>query len=674
MAIEEIKDVQILCQKDATVLRQQNAEFLAQYPTDDAQIDYYTDLAMKLWDEFEIDGSYEIHGTRKNVQTWFANKSKQMELFRKHPYWCEEAKAIIFAREEKRHCNYGVAQNMLGDLICYIRNHKGQYCAGDDILYAIYQTIGYIQDESACTTGVVNRRFIDRFENYNSKTLPDGVRRMLKEGTKLTRFVRKCCEEYRVADGTTDVTKLEDEHEPDDRTYKSFEKYYAKFADALSDLTVRKMTVVSLNFLDFMTMSNGNSWSTCHFINSHGIFHGGDTSSSYHGQYKQGCLSYALDEPSFILYTLPTDYAGSDYYRCQKLTRMCCQYQGGILVTGKCYPNNEDALIAQYRQTLQTIIAELEGIPNMWTFSKNVSRIQSFCTTAEGANHYADYFKSSQKPTISLSSRLSIDIDSPMNIGHKAYCLHCGSSLEYSSSQWMQCDSHRQKMVCKKCGKKLVDGAYHTIGGNLYCTDCTFHCGVHNRVELRENMYGTITTKNGDVQVCAEAMELFAKCEDCGIYELKEKMLRTHNGYVCKKHSRKYQRCSFCGLYVLNKDARTNQQGNIMCENCEKLCGDKRFALVEKSEYAVGDYVVMADKDAIRRCSHDYNDHMLRYYPNRIVKIRDVLCSGDVIRVSTLGGESWSWDNNCIRCAIFGVDDAFIGKTLEQIGRQGKGK
>ena len=147
MAIEKANDIKILCQTATKTLQQQNAEFLAQYPTDDAQIDYYTGLAMRLWDEFQIDGSYEVEGTRKNVATWLNSKRKQMELFRKHPYWCEEAKAIIFAQEELRACNFETARGLLHNIRVYLYEKNKCTPQGDNVLEAIVDTLQYVHDE-----------------------------------------------------------------------------------------------------------------------------------------------------------------------------------------------------------------------------------------------------------------------------------------------------------------------------------------------------------------------------------------------------------------------------------------------------------------------------------------------------------------------------------------------
>lgn len=656
------------------VLRQKNAEFLAKYSTDKKQIDYYTALAMRLWDEFEIDGSYEIEGTRKNVEVWYRNKKAQMELFRKSPYWCEEAKSIIFEIEDNKCVDFKNAIDLLDQIRCYILKHTVETQEGDKVLRAISNSFGHLSDTSD-ELPIITSSFIEAFCYYSRRiTLTKGVERMLTKGTKITRFVRKCCEEFKINNGNVvDVTKYEDEHEPGDRTFDSFEKRYAKFADAVSSGTVKRIVLISLNFLDFMTMSNGNSWSTCHYINSNGIFHDGSGGSSYHGQYKQGCLSYALDEPSMIFYTLPVDFDGDDYYRCQKLTRMCCQYANGILITGKCYPNNQTNVIESSRSLIQKVIARAEQTDSLWTSSDNTGMIGALTQTACGSAHYQDYLKSGQHPTISLCKRHTIDFDKLMVVGHEAYCLHCGKTIGNAASGWLQCDNHRVRMVCKCCGKKIKDGErYNKINGNLYCQSCSFFCRVHNRWECATELYGTICMKDGDQQVCRDGIECLAQCVDCGVYHFKDRMLHTTNGYACKKHVRKYTKCDFCGLYVLNKDKHVTDNGSEYCKGCaatiERM--SEGISTVRKEEYHVGDYVVVADD--VSDDSNGVNDIMQSYYPGRIVRVVRSRCgSYGFTRVPEDHHEDgrWHWDASSIKCAIIGVDDSYIGKKLSELVR-----
>ena len=289
--MENTTSIEVLAKTTTEMLRIKNAEFLSKYPTDDSQIDYYTELARKVFDEFEIDGTHEVEGTRKNVATWFYNKKSLMELFRKHPYWDEEAKAIVFLQDELREVDYNNAYRLFGKLVDYIYHRYGDE-GWDKACIGIYYTLMEMHDNEEPEESTITEEFIKRFKSYVEPTdISKSVKRMLRVGTKITKFARKCFTEYQRPTGEiVDVTTLVDYHEADDRTYNSFDKMYAKFADALSELVIQKITLVSLHFCDFMTMSNGNSWSSCHFINSHNIFHESNT-SSYSGCYKQGCLS-----------------------------------------------------------------------------------------------------------------------------------------------------------------------------------------------------------------------------------------------------------------------------------------------------------------------------------------------------------------------------------------------
>ena len=667
--MEMTQEIKINAQTTEEMLRAQNEEFLAKYPTDDAQIDYYTDLAMKLYAEFQIDGTYRKLGVRKNVATWFEHKQRQMNLFRKHPYWSEEAKAIIFMQTEKREINYIAAATRLWDLCNYV-SENFDISRNDDAPNIVAETLSSIGENDLEQTQTISENFIEIFERkqryYNP--VPEEITRILKVGTKITKLVRKCFEMVKLNDGeVVDVTKLVDEHDPDDRTYRSFDKYYAKFADALSELTVKKITLVSLNFLDFMTMSNGNSWSSCHFINSHGIFHD-DADSSYRGQYKSGCLSYALDEPSFLLYTLPATYEGNEFYRVQKLTRMCCQYQDGILITGKCYPNNSNNLIVRYRQTLQKIISQVEEYPNLWTFSRNVNRIMAFVQTDSNSTHYKDYECESQKPTISLCKNITIDLDKPMVIGHTSYCVHCGDTF-YDCS-WLQCRKHREVPICRHCGKVIEDDNIIEIDGYKYCSDCVFHCDVHDRYEPIDDIHGTILTRNGEITICTREFRKMRKCKDCGVYEYKGDMKTDGGKYYCTECAKKYKTCDMCGNIVVDGN-ETVFKRKTFCPECAKFA-KAGVRTVECKEYKVGDYVLI--KKDISQCKFGVTSEMSKYYPNRIVRILDIKNSwGDIVfKVTSLEPYEhyWSWGDDYFVGKILGAKKSYIGKTLEEITKE----
>ena len=639
--MENLTSIEVLAKTTEENLRLKNTEFLAKYPTRDDQIDYYTKLAMKVFEEFQIDGTFTEDGTRKNVEVWFDNKTPQMELFRKHPYWNEEAKAIVFTHNEAREVDYNTASYRLGDMLCYAYNRLNDD-GYDEFLLEVYEALRYRDDNVPTLTDGFVASIRNAYKNKDREFSKD-IDRMLKKGTKITKIVRKACTQYhqRKGDKIVDVTTLEDAHEEGNRNYESFEKLYAKFADALSDLTIKKVTMVSLHFCDFLLMSNGNSWSSCHYINSHNLYHEYG-SSTYSGCYKQGCLSYALDKPSFIFYTLPNSYDGEEYYKEQKINRMCCQYKDGIIITGKCYPNNESAYITRYRQTLQYIISGLENVPNSWTFSRSTDRIRAFSKTDGYSSHYRDYEHPEQKPTVSICKHIGMDPDDPIVIGHQAYCVHCGIRLgNGSAAQWLQCSSHRVNPICHRCGRYIEDERDRVEdNGHIYCRDCCFYCDYHPQYESTDDGIHELEMEDGRiVKVCNDAMEYYVVCAEC-------------NKWVYYTSVHTIDGLSYCKPCFLNiVRAKTH---------------NKKIRIVPQSDYFVGDYVLVVDN--LEHCSVGTNDDMQTNYACRIAKVTDT-GSWYGITIYPDGYSRWSWSSDCFvgKIVCDEIDDSMLGKYIWEV-------
>ena len=642
--------IEVLAKTTAENLRIKNGEFLEKYPTDDAQIDYYTELAMKVFDEFEIDGSYAKKGTRKNVSYWYYNKQTLFNLLRKHPYWNEEAKAIVFTQNECRSVNYIKAKDTLGDLIIYIKDKLADGYYFDKTIESIYYTLGdvYIRCDKDCHLSTITQEFIDTFSRKMSiDSLPKPIQRMFKVGTKITKLVHKCCTMWKQSDGTVlDVTSLADAHEEGDRYYNSFDKLYAKFADTLSELVIKKITIVSAHFCDYLLMSNGNSWSSCHYINSHNIFHESST-NSYSGCYKQGCLSYALDAPSFLLYTLPNTYNGEEYYRQQKINRMCCQYDEGIIITGKCYPNNEDEYITRYRQTLQLIFSTVEGVPNLWTFSRSTSKINGFVETAEEAAHYRDYEYEGQKPTISSCKHFPIDMDKVITIGHEAYCVHCGESLEGEEAKFLQCGDHRITPRCPICGCVIDpdDDDHIVIGDHMYCNECCFYCDHHHEHEPNDAGVNRITLTDGrEITVCDDAIDRYVQCDVCGDWLLRRDSYRYDDRRMCET----------CYHETLEEEATNGGEGNIR--------------IVQTDHYRVGDYVLVRETPRAYNL-FGTNGDMMRDFAGRIARVTYTDHSGNCNLTVDGINDPWIWSPSCFAGKIVGdnLNDCLLGRRLEEV-------
>ena len=105
---------------------------------------------------------------------------------------------------------------------------------------------------------------------------------------------------------------------------KDYNREFAKFSDAINPLTIKRHTVLSCHPVDYLTMSFGNSWSSCHTIDKNNKR---DMPNSYHGQYSAGTLSYMLDETSAVFYTVDAKYDGDKLELEPKINR--CMFHIG---------------------------------------------------------------------------------------------------------------------------------------------------------------------------------------------------------------------------------------------------------------------------------------------------------------------------------------------------------
>ena len=318
---------------------------------------------------------------------------------------------------------------------------------------------------------------------------------------------------------------------------------------------------------------------------------------------------------------------------------MCCQYEEGILVTGKCYPDNKTDRITRYRQMLQLILSTVEDVPNLWTFSRKVDRIHAFVETVDGTAHYRDYEATKQKPTISMCKH-RIDLDHMMSIGHIAYCVHCGSSLEGTNEAWLQCERHRKKPICASCGCHVDEGNRIEIDDKYYCRDCVFWCDHHSRYELLDKGQNKLKLVDDiTITVCDLALNYYSCCTGCGKWSRKTDSHYGNGGCYC--HS---------------------------CTQTLKAKGEWHsvFECVICDDYQVGDYVVMVDDVYV--CTYGACYEMSVEFSNRVCRITNK--SWECFSVTNgRGTGGWNWSQNCFRYKLVGdVNDSMLGKTLEEIG------
>lgn len=207
-----------------------------------------------------------------------------------------------------------------------------------------------------------------------------------------------------------------------------YNKLFAQYADMVSS-NIRKLKFfISVNPLDYLTMSFGNSWASCHTIDKNNRR---NMPNAYSGMYCGGTLSYMLDKTSIITYVhsnIPEDVEEG------KLYRNMFHYGDGLLIQSRIYPQGSDGntdLYKVFRGFVQKEFADILGLEkNLWTKKSGYVRN----SVRSRGMHYHDY-TSFNNCNITYPSEYRDRVGCSMvQIGHEGICPYCGEEFSYSST------------------------------------------------------------------------------------------------------------------------------------------------------------------------------------------------------------------------------------------------
>ena len=356
-------------------------------------------------------------GVTKNFIEWYNNKKPLIDLFRKHPCWNEREKAIIIDEVEFE------KQNQVQDIKEAFGNFKR----------AIYDTYaGFTINECGRVTGFFDSLYYTldklRSENTNGNeiiTYPQGFKDTW--GYRDMRRANEICArklgapEFSVNISHRKIAKILNEyfHAMAIDRAGCYNKEFAKLSDALSAKKSKAKIVFSLNICDYVTMSHGNSWTSCHSFERHGGWHAGS-------------LSYALDNVTIVAYGLPVDSENKDLYAQRKLFRQLFMLSNDSesFVQSRMYP--ADGVYMPH-----IIHSSFVDLLNVCTGNNRYDENEDIkCTTGEGALQYADYNRTEQRKLYGKTQNIVI--------GAKVYdFLLPNHVLTYTGRL---CDSRNQKV------------------------------------------------------------------------------------------------------------------------------------------------------------------------------------------------------------------------------------
>jgi hypothetical protein len=199
----------------------------------------------------------------------------------------------------------------------------------------------------------------------------------------------------------------------------NYNKLFAEYADMVSGLKRKMKFYISLNPLDYLTMSFGKNWSSCHTIDK-GNLRG--MQNGYQGMHCGGVMSYLLDTSSIITYV--HDHATEDH-EDGKVYRNMFHFKNGTLIQGRIYPQGNDGSTDLYKTFRRFMQIELTAMLNLnedaW-IRKNGSCTENI--VSDGV-HYRDY-ECFNDCNVSYPKEMPDAYFTKVYVGHPRICPYCG--------------------------------------------------------------------------------------------------------------------------------------------------------------------------------------------------------------------------------------------------------
>ena len=460
------------------------------------------------------------NGILANLQQWQANKNDLLETLRKHPNWSEQELAVIcdvevdnktkLQQADIRNCVekfwrfFQGIENERDALKLATPNYNNHYCIMRQLLFNV--------DESGPL--VLYSPIIEsqRVVNYIKEEL--GIKKCAV-GQKRVRIISKICQKF-------GYDKL-----------PTYNKVFTALADALSvsPKLNKYKAVLSVHPCDFLEMSNGNSWNSCHRLEG--------------GEYATGTLSYMNDGVSLVFYTVKLD-VDSDFYKQPKIMRQMFHYGNGVLLQSRLYPCNDNHLARnKFLEIVQEIFTDCldnrlgwAKVGDWYLPVRQAGKIQQcYVKVGKMSLHYEDYDIASNNILVNLNLDVYdkfdkygnlttiFDFIKPLEIGsRKVYCIECGEDQLWEHSEYLTCQLCGEGVKCENCRERIMAEDAEVVNGEHYCQDCYeehfYACDGCGVVMPREEVYSAYWQyANGErceEWVCNDCLDIhYVTCHHC---------------------------------------------------------------------------------------------------------------------------------------------------------------
>ena len=342
-----------------------------------------------------------------------------------------------------------------------------KYISGIGFVDMVANYEGYIADEEFAEKA---NAYAKPF-NYEKNGKIIGLKAV--KGQKISRIVGKFMKYYeldKIVDKRTETWTSENGERHTRIKDYGWNGKIAELGDAINPLDVKRWTIISVNPIDYLTMSFGHSWASCQTIDKLNE-RNTDSEHNYSGMYCSGTLSYMLDGATVIMYTVDEKYKGKEFCLEDKMNR--CNFHIGEdkFIQGRVYPDGRDSdgetsMASQLRAIMQKVLAECVNETNLWKLFKGTDNCERYAISADGATNYKDWTHY-KDCTVSLLKREGyVENRKPVIIGHTPICTYCGE--QHSRDDYLACYDCASKIndddcvECANCGSliNLNDGDY----------------------------------------------------------------------------------------------------------------------------------------------------------------------------------------------------------------------
>lgn len=496
------------------------------------------------------DYNYTDHAINDILDEWYDQKQGLLSLLSKHPNWNSERLMIHFDADYSRRLDTNATYNFF----CWLNDNKSivkdkTWTTCYNFMWNYCRNATYLSDDCDKEKETLFGGSFNPLTEIN-ELIPE---LHVRVGQKNTRIVNKICCHF----GFDKVKKYGKKINPatgeveENALLDSYDKQFAKYCDALSPIKVTRHTCISLNPIDYLLMSNGNSWRSCHYI--------GDDSDDA-GCYSSGTISYMLDKHSIIFYTVDADFNGECIEREPKIQRQVFGYNDFQLLQSRLYPQNNDIgandTYTDIRNIMQKVVADCLAVPNRW-IKKRVQNVRH----GSYATCYADWSCQAELYSTSILRGKENDSLAPIVLGAAPICIECGET--HQTEENISCCSNGY--MCTYCGDRVSQDNVYWLGDDPYCGDCVTYCEVCDCYERNDEV---TWIDSEDRYVCSDCLKrYYSYCSECGNYEKNDKVhyIEEYDQDVCDYCLEdNYSRCNKCGAWIYYSDERDDG----LCEDC----------------------------------------------------------------------------------------------------------